>query len=222
MRGSHRIVFSNIEFPMLSGSILDTLSQLVFWMLAATNGHAKNFSIYHRRRGGFGLTPLYDVLSTWPVVGKRADQLDIHELKLAMPLRTKKAHYKIVEIQPRHFQTLADQYPDAPQSPPRRDLPIQSSPAKPENLSPEMESYIKSKVSGGFYGNATEVIRDAIRRMQADEERRAAFRAAVAAGDAELERGEGIAYGKKVLEDITREAIQDMKSGKPIDPNVCP
>ena len=90
------------------------------------------------------------------------------------------------------------------------------------NLSPEMESYIKSKVSGGFYGNATEVIRDAIRRMQADEERRAAFRAAVAAGDAELERGEGIAYNKKVLEDITREAIQDMKSGKPIDPDVCP
>jgi serine/threonine-protein kinase HipA len=47
------------------------------------------------------------------VVGKRAGQLDIHELRLAMALRSKKAHYKIVEIQPRHFQTLADQYPDA-------------------------------------------------------------------------------------------------------------
>lgn len=89
------------------------LSQLAFWMFAATDGHAKNFSIYHRRGGGFGLTPLYDVLSTWPVVGKRADQLDIRELKLAMALRGKKAHYKIVEIQPRHFQTLADMYPGA-------------------------------------------------------------------------------------------------------------
>jgi serine/threonine-protein kinase HipA len=89
------------------------LSQLAFWMLAATDGHAKNFSIYHHRGGGFGLTPLYDVLSTWPVVGKRADQLDIHELKLAMALRGKQAHYKIVEIQPRHFHALADQYPDA-------------------------------------------------------------------------------------------------------------
>jgi serine/threonine-protein kinase HipA len=47
------------------------------------------------------------------VVGKRADQLDIHELKLAMALRGKIAHYKMVEIQPRHFQALADQYPDA-------------------------------------------------------------------------------------------------------------
>jgi serine/threonine-protein kinase HipA len=89
------------------------LSQLVFWMLAATDGHAKNFSIYHFRGGGFGLTPLYDVLSTWPVVGKRANQLDIHELKLAMALRGTSAHYKIVEIQPRHFQALADRYPDA-------------------------------------------------------------------------------------------------------------
>lgn len=89
------------------------LSQLVFWMLAATDGHAKNFSIYHRRGGGFGLTPLYDVLSTWPVMGKGPDQLDIHELKLAMALRGKRAHYKIVEIQPRHFRALADQYPGA-------------------------------------------------------------------------------------------------------------
>ncbi len=89
------------------------LSQLAFWMLAATDGHAKNFSIYHRRGGGFGLTPLYDVLSTWPVLGKRADQLDIRELKLAMALRGKNAHYKIVEIQPRHFQALAEKYPRA-------------------------------------------------------------------------------------------------------------
>jgi serine/threonine-protein kinase HipA len=89
------------------------LSQLVFWMLAATDGHAKNFSIYHRRGGRFGLTPLYDVLSTWPVVGKRSDQLDIHELKLAMALRAKNVHYKIAEIQPRHFQTLAEKYPAA-------------------------------------------------------------------------------------------------------------
>jgi serine/threonine-protein kinase HipA len=82
-------------------------------MLAATDGHAKNFSIYHRRGGAFGLTPLYDVLSTWPVVGKRPGQLDIHELKLAMALRGKNSHYKILEIQPRHFRALADRYPDA-------------------------------------------------------------------------------------------------------------
>jgi serine/threonine-protein kinase HipA len=89
------------------------LAQIVFWMLAATDGHAKNFSIYHHRGGTFGLTPLYDVLSTWPVVGKRSDQLDVHRLKLAMALRGKKTHYNIVEIQPRHFEELATKYPEA-------------------------------------------------------------------------------------------------------------
>lgn len=89
------------------------VSQMAFWMLAATDGHAKNFSINHFRGGSFGLTPLYDVLSTWPVVGKKSNQLDIHELRLAMALRGKRSHYKIVEIQPRHFQALADSYPGA-------------------------------------------------------------------------------------------------------------
>jgi serine/threonine-protein kinase HipA len=98
------------------------LAQLVFWMLAATDGHAKNFSIYHHREGRFGLTPLYDVLSTWPVVGKRADQLNIRELTLSMALRGKSAHYKIVEIQPRHFRELADRYPAAEAWPAMIDL----------------------------------------------------------------------------------------------------
>ena len=90
------------------------------------------------------------------------------------------------------------------------------------NLSTEMESYIKGKVGSGFYGNATEVIRDAIRRMQAEEERIAAFRAAVAKGDAELDRGEGIAYSPELMEKITQTALEDMRSEKPIDPDVLP
>ena len=90
------------------------------------------------------------------------------------------------------------------------------------NLSVEMESFIKAKVSSGFYGNATEVIRDAIRRMQADEERRTAFRAAVAAGDAELARGEGVEYGPDTLDAITRQAMQDMHGGRSINPDVIP
>jgi serine/threonine-protein kinase HipA len=114
-------VLARAESPA-SDQCLFMLAQLVFWMLAATDGHAKNFSIYHHRGGAFGLTPLYDVLSTWPVVGKRADQLDIHELKLAMALRGKSAHYKIIEIQPRHFRALADEYPDAKAWPAMIDL----------------------------------------------------------------------------------------------------
>jgi antitoxin ParD1/3/4 len=90
------------------------------------------------------------------------------------------------------------------------------------NLSPEMEGFIKSQVSSGFYGNATEVIRDAVRRMQAEEGRRAAWMAAVAKGDAELDRGEGISYYAETLADISQRAIKAMASDEPMDPDVLP
>jgi len=90
------------------------------------------------------------------------------------------------------------------------------------NLSPEMESFIKSKVSSGFYGNATEVIRDAIRRMQAEESRISAWQAAIKKGDDQLDRGEGIAYIPETLNDITQSAIGAMHGRQPMDPDVLP
>ncbi len=90
------------------------------------------------------------------------------------------------------------------------------------NLSPEMEGFIRNKVASGFYGNATEVIRDAIRRMQAEESRVAAWQAAIQLGDAQLDRGEGIAYTPKTLKYITGAAKRAMHGGAPIDPDVLP
>ena len=90
------------------------------------------------------------------------------------------------------------------------------------NLSPEMEGFIKGKVASGFYGNATEVIRDAIRRMQAEEGRVAAWQAALKQGDDQLDRGEGIAYTPNTLNDITASARSAMHSGQPMDPDVLP
>jgi serine/threonine-protein kinase HipA len=45
-------------------------AQFVFWLLAATDGHGKNFSIAHRAGNAYSMTPLYDVLSAWPVIGE--------------------------------------------------------------------------------------------------------------------------------------------------------
>ena len=90
------------------------------------------------------------------------------------------------------------------------------------NLSPEMEGFIKNKVSSGFYGNATEVIRDAIRRMQAEENRIASWQDAIKLGDSQLDRGEGITYTQDSLNDITQSAISAMHSSQPISPDVLP
>jgi serine/threonine-protein kinase HipA len=93
-------------------SNLFALSQLMFWLLAATDGHAKNFSIF-LRRGGYGLTPFYDLLSAWPIIGNKARQLQPRKIRMAMAMRTgNRPHYKWGEIQPRHFKVLALSLPD--------------------------------------------------------------------------------------------------------------
>ncbi|WP_043152982.1 HipA domain-containing protein, partial [Sphingobium sp. Ant17] len=47
-----------------------------------TDGHAKNFSIFLRPGGRFGLTPFYDVLTAQPAFDAR--QIQNNNYKLAM------------------------------------------------------------------------------------------------------------------------------------------
>jgi serine/threonine-protein kinase HipA len=84
------------------------LAQLSFWLLAAIDGHGKNFSIFHQRGGTYTLTPLYDVLSAWPVIGHGRNQLPPEKAKLAMAIRGRRPHYRLDEITARHFRELAE------------------------------------------------------------------------------------------------------------------
>jgi len=78
--------------------------QLVFWMLAAIDGHAKNFSVRIDAGGAYALTPFYDVLSAYPVMGTGAGQLSPQKVKLAMAVRSEQnMHYKLDEIKRRHW-----------------------------------------------------------------------------------------------------------------------
>ncbi len=77
-------------------------SQVLFWLLAATDGHAKNFSLFIEADGGYRLTPFYDILSMYPVIGGKG--LNIRDAKLAMGLKAAKGKkYQINQIFPRHF-----------------------------------------------------------------------------------------------------------------------
>ncbi|HUH39308.1 MAG TPA: HipA domain-containing protein, partial [Castellaniella sp.] len=80
--------------------------QVLFWMLRATDGHAKNFSIFLRTRGAYELTPLYDVLSAYPVIGTGANQLSPFKAKMAMAVRSKKTHWVMRDIARRHWVTV--------------------------------------------------------------------------------------------------------------------
>ncbi|MBA4339614.1 MAG: toxin HipA [Hyphomonas sp.] len=79
-------------------------AQMAFWLIGATDGHAKNFSIAHRP-GGFKLAPLYDVLSAQPLLD--AGTLRRNRFKMAMSVGNNN-HYRIDEIQKRHFGETAD------------------------------------------------------------------------------------------------------------------
>jgi serine/threonine-protein kinase HipA len=82
-------------------------SQVAFWLLAATDGHAKNFSIRLQAGGTYALTPLYDVLSAWPIIGRGKKQLAWHDAKLAMAISSKNRHYALATIMRRHFNATA-------------------------------------------------------------------------------------------------------------------
>lgn len=75
-------------------------SQILFWLIGATDGHAKNFSIFLKPGGRYSLTPFYDVLSAQPAVDK--GQITSNQFRLAMSVG-KNRHYRITEIMGRHF-----------------------------------------------------------------------------------------------------------------------
>lgn len=80
--------------------------QLFQWLLAATDGHAKNFSVFIQPGGSYRLTPFYDILSAYPLLGGAG--LHISDLKLAMGLKASRGRKNAIDrIYPRHFFALA-------------------------------------------------------------------------------------------------------------------
>ena len=81
-------------------------SQILFWLLAAIDGHAKNFSIRIETDGQYQLTPLYDIMSAYPLVTSK--QLQAKKIKMAMALEAKNKHYHWDGVQYRHFLQTAE------------------------------------------------------------------------------------------------------------------
>lgn len=78
-------------------------TQLVFWLLAAIDGHAKNYSIFLLPGGTYQLTPRYDILSAHPMLGHGRGRLSPDKIKMAMAARGKNRHYRWKEIGARHW-----------------------------------------------------------------------------------------------------------------------
>jgi serine/threonine-protein kinase HipA len=57
--------------------------------------------------GRFRLTPLYDIMSVWPIEGDGPNQLSWHDARLAMAVMAKNPKYRLREIERRHFNAMA-------------------------------------------------------------------------------------------------------------------
>lgn len=79
-------------------------AQIVFWLIGANDGHAKNFSLHLGRRGTFSLTPLYDILTVQPALVQGT--IERKQMKMAMSVGDNR-HYRFDQIHGRHFVQTA-------------------------------------------------------------------------------------------------------------------
>lgn len=87
---------------------------------------------------------------------------------------------------------------------------------------PVDENYIKAKIAEGFYSNATELVRDAVRRLrEQDDSRYAHLLSALEIGKHAIREGRTAPYTPELLDRIEREARQYAAEGRKLNPDVC-
>lgn len=90
------------------------------------------------------------------------------------------------------------------------------------NFPPVDESYIKAKIADGFYSNAAELVRDAVRRLrEQDDNRHARLMAALEVGQQAIREGRTALYTPELLDQIEQEARQHAAEGRKPNPDVC-
>ena len=85
-------------------------------------------------------------------------------------------------------------------------------------LTPELEAKIRERVESGRYGDANEVVGDALRLLE-EHERLQHLRALLEVGrqDDEL-----VSYTPERMDDIYRRAEERLRRGEDPNPDVCP
>lgn len=89
------------------------------------------------------------------------------------------------------------------------------------SLTPKLENMVRKKVESGLYGNASEVVREALRAMD-DRDSFKRLQAAIAEGDADFERGDSYELTPALIEEMAREAVRKYEAGIEPNPDVCP
>lgn len=81
--------------------------QLVYWLLCAIDGHAKNFSVFLEPGGRFRLAPAYDVLSAYPMLGAGRGRIAAEKVRMSMAVWGANRHCRWAQIRRAHFVKTA-------------------------------------------------------------------------------------------------------------------
>ncbi|CAG9172668.1 hypothetical protein LMG23992_02294 [Cupriavidus laharis] len=86
------------------------------------------------------------------------------------------------------------------------------------NLTPRLEEMVKEKVANGLYNNASEVVREALRLMEA-RDRYELFREEAHKGMAQLQEGKTAPLD---MEAAKKAAAENARLGRKVNPVVAP
>ncbi len=86
----------------------------------------------------------------------------------------------------------------------------------------DVEARIQQKVAEGFFPDADEVIREAMRLLDEQERELEELRAKLQIGLDQLDRGEGIPFTPELMAKIRLEAAERYRRGERPNPDVCP
>ena len=88
-------------------------------------------------------------------------------------------------------------------------------------LTPDIEAKIRERVDSGRYGDASEVIGDALLLLE-ERERSEHLNALLAVGLEQAKRGELVEFTPELLEEIDRRVDEMILRGEEPNPDVCP
>lgn len=90
------------------------------------------------------------------------------------------------------------------------------------SLTPKLEELIQNKVESGYYNNASEVVREALRLLETRDRRLTWLRAQMADSLEQVQRGEVYEVTDEFWADLDREVDERLARGEVPNPDVCP
>jgi len=89
------------------------------------------------------------------------------------------------------------------------------------SLNPELEALVRQKIESGDFSDEGAVLQEALLLLE-KRDRLRRLRASLDLADEQIDRGEGIEWSPDLLDQLTVEALENARLGKPISDDVRP